>query len=40
MMNTKISCVGRTYRCEGNIIVDFRESVFGEDLIEVTCDGI
>jgi len=39
-MNTKMSYVGRTYRWEGNIVVDFGETVFGEDLIELTWDGI
>jgi len=39
-MNARISYVGRTYRWEGNIIVDFRETVFGGDLIDLIWDGI
>ena len=40
MMNTKVSYVGITYRWEGNIVMDFRETVFGGDLVELTWDGI
>jgi hypothetical protein len=34
-MNTKLPCVGPTYRWEDNIMMDFRNTVFEGDSIEL-----